>query len=117
MGYNTSTFYSPELQRHAMVDDCEIYGAIMSPVYLGIGETPHKFTRKKLKIIVLAEPLPSERPCDTGEIYSFSAYPDFPDDLYNRIELESLTLRGMKLHLQARQSEPFQASYQSKFYI
>jgi hypothetical protein len=29
----------------------------------------------------------------------------FPDDLYNRIELESLILRGMKLHLQARQSE------------
>ena len=52
-------------------------------------------------------------PSDTGTTWlSFPPVylPDFPDDLYNRIELESLTFRGMKLHLQARQSEPFQAS-------
>jgi hypothetical protein len=30
--------------------------------------------------------------------------------LYNRIELESLTLMGMKLHLQARQSEYFRTT-------
>lgn len=32
----------------------------------------------------------------TGEVYQFPALhvPEFSDDLYNRIELESLTLRG-----------------------